>query len=65
MKEIGVGIIGFGTVGAGVANGLLNEAALIARRCGVSIVLKGIADLDIETDRGVVIPRELLSTDAM
>lgn len=65
MKEIGVGIIGFGTVGAGVAEGLLKGATLISRRCGVSVVLKGIADLDIETDRGVAVPKELLSTDAL
>lgn len=65
MKEVGVGIIGFGTVGAGVAEGLLRGASLIARRCGVSVVLRGIADLDIETDRGVAVPKALLSTDAL
>ncbi len=65
MNEVGVGIIGFGTVGAGVAEGLLAGSALIARRCGVSVALKGIADLDIETDRGVAVPKSLLSTDAL
>lgn len=65
MKEVGVGIIGFGTVGAGVAEGLLTECALLSRRCGVNVVLKGIADLDITTDRGVDVPKDLLTTDAM
>lgn len=65
MKEVGVGIIGFGTVGAGVAEGLLQGASLISRRCGVTVALRGIADLDITTDRGVAVPRELLSTDAL
>lgn len=65
MKEVGVGIIGFGTVGAGVAEGLLKGADLITRRCGVTVALKGIADLDIETDRGVEVPKTLLSTDAL
>lgn len=65
MKEVGVGIIGFGTVGAGVAEGLLKGADLITRRCGVTVTLKGIADLDIETDRGVEVPKTLLSTDAL
>ena len=39
MKEVGVGIVGFGTVGAGVAEGLLNGMALISRRCGVNVVM--------------------------
>ncbi len=65
MKEVGVGIIGFGTVGAGVAEGLLKGADLITRRCGVTVALKGVADLDIETDRGVEVPKTLLSTDAL
>lgn len=64
MKEIGVGILGFGTVGAGVADGLLKHRDVMAKRLGVDIVLKKIADLDITTDRGVVIPEGVLTTDA-
>ena len=64
MKQIGVGIIGFGTVGAGVAEGLLNHREVMARRLGVDIVLKRIADLDITTDRGISVPEEVLTTDA-
>ena len=64
MKEYKVGILGFGTVGAGVADCLLNNAEVIAKRTGVKPVLAGIADLDIKTDRGVKVPRELLTTDA-
>ena len=56
MKEIGVGILGFGTVGAGVAEGLLRNRKLMAERLGVDIVLKKIADLDITTDRGIAVP---------
>ncbi len=65
MKQIGVGILGFGTVGAGVADGLLRNRETFARRLGVDVVLKKIADLDIERDRGVKVPREVLTTDAM
>lgn len=65
MKEIGVGILGFGTVGAGVAAGLLKNRATLAQRLGVDVVLRKIADLDITTDRGVKIPAGILSTDAM
>ena len=64
MKQIGVGILGFGTVGAGVADGLLRHRELMAERLGVDIVLKRIADLDITTDRGVAVPEGVLTTDA-
>ena len=64
MKQIGVGILGFGTVGAGVADGLLKHRDVMAKRLGVDIVLRRIADLDIVTDRGVAIPDGVLTTDA-
>ena len=64
MKEVGVGILGFGTVGAGVAEGLLRNRKVMAERLGVDIVLKKIADLDITTDRGVAIDPDVLTTDA-
>ena len=64
MKQIGVGILGFGTVGAGVADGLLKHREVMAKRLGVDIVLRKIADLDITTDRGIVVPADVLTTDA-
>ena len=64
MKEIGVGILGFGTVGAGVADGLTRHREVMAARLGVDIALKRIADLDITTDRGVAVPDGVLTTDA-
>lgn len=64
MKQIGVGILGFGTVGAGVADGLIKNRETMARRLGVDIVLKKIADLDTTTDRGVAIEPGMLISDA-
>ena len=64
MKQIGVGILGFGTVGAGVADGLLKHRDVMAKRLGVDIVLRKIADLDITTDRGISVPAGVLTTDA-
>ena len=64
MKKIGVGILGFGTVGAGVADGLLKHREVMAARLGVDIELKRIADLDITTDRGVAVTGGVLTTDA-
>lgn len=65
MKQIGVGLLGFGTVGAGVVDGLRRNRKVMARRLGVELVLKRIADLDIESDRGVIVEPGLLTTDAM
>ena len=39
ISRVGVGIVGFGTVGSGVAKILLENAALIRRRVGVPIEL--------------------------
>ena len=64
MREIGVGILGFGTVGAGTAEGLLRNGELLSRRLGVKVVLRRIADLDTTTDRGIAIPAGMLVSDA-
>lgn len=63
-SRIGVGIIGFGTVGTGVAKTLLKNADLIRRRVGVPIELVRVADLDITKDRGVTVAPGVLTTDA-
>ncbi len=64
MKQVGVGILGFGTVGTGVAEGLLKHRCVMAKRLDVDIVLKKIADLDIVTDRGVAVEPGMLTVDA-
>ena len=63
MQEINVGLIGFGTIGAGVARVLLENRATIQSRLGCPLNLAKIADLDITTDRGVKIPDGILTTD--
>ena len=52
MSRVGVGLIGFGTVGSGVVKILLENAGLIRRRVGVPIELVRVADLDVTRDRG-------------
>jgi homoserine dehydrogenase len=64
MKEVGIGLLGFGTVGAGVVEALQRNADLLARRIGVRLVLRWIADLDLERDRGVVVDKAILTRDA-
>ena len=51
MDQVNVGIIGFGTVGAGTAEILIKNHDIISKRVGIDIRLKKIADLDLETDR--------------
>ncbi len=64
MDSIKIGLIGLGTIGTGVAKTLLENTALLDERLGFSLDLAAIADIDITTDRGVSIPRDLLTTDA-
>ncbi len=63
MKKINIGLIGFGTIGAGVAKILLENRQVISNRLGAELNLKKIADLDITTDRGVTLPDNILTTD--
>jgi len=65
MKEIRIGILGFGTVGAGVVEGIQKNGDLMAERTGINPVVAKIADLDITTDRGITVPENVLTTDAM
>ena len=64
MKQVNIGIIGFGTVGAGVAEALLKNGELISKRMGFFPVLRRVADLDTTTDRGVKLPDGVLINDA-
>jgi len=65
VREIGVGIVGFGTVGSGTAKLLLENAGLLRQRVGVPIRLVRIADIDIERDRGMKVPDGILVRDAL
>jgi homoserine dehydrogenase len=62
-REIGVGIIGFGTVGTGTVKILQENAEHLRRRVGVPIRIRRIADLNVARDRGVQVPDGVLTTD--
>ena len=62
MKKINVGLIGFGTIGAGVAKILAENQEVIQKRLGAALCLAKIADLDITTDRGIVVNDGVLTT---
>jgi len=62
MKKISLGLIGFGTIGAGVVKLLQESGDLIEKRLGARLVLKKIADLDITTPRVVPVAADILTT---
>ncbi len=64
MKQVNVGLIGFGTVGSGVVKIFQGNSPVIDQRLGASLVLKMIADLDIDSDRGLEVEKEMLTTNA-
>ena len=63
--KINVGVIGFGTVGSGTVKILLQNRDIIREKTGIDLEVKRIADLDIETDRGISLPDGVLTTNAM
>ena len=52
-EAVGVGLLGFGTIGTGVAKVLQRNASIIEERLGFPLRLVRIADIDLETDRGI------------
>lgn len=62
--EIGIGLLGYGTVGTGMVKWLQENGAVIEKRTGIRLVLQGIADIDVERDRGLVLPAGMLTRDA-
>jgi len=62
-KEIFLGLVGFGTIGTGIVKLLQENEELIQKRLGARLVIKKIADLDIDTPRSVSVDRNILTTD--
>ena len=62
-KIVKVGLVGFGTVGAGVAKLLIEQNEQIAARCGVHLELACVVDKDTESKRPVELPAGLLTDD--
>ena len=62
-KEIGVGLIGLGVVGGGVARALLQRADYFARQVGATIVVRRAAVRDLAKPRSVDLPQGLLTND--
>jgi homoserine dehydrogenase len=64
MREIKLGLLGFGTVGTGVAKLLIENRAILCQRLGAILTLKRVADIDTESDRGIQFEDGVLISDA-
>jgi len=61
-KPIGIGLAGFGTVGAGVYKNLQRNGALLEQRIGTTFEVKKIAVRDLAKPRDVEAPASLFTT---
>ena len=64
MKNINVGIIGFGTIGSGVARALIERRAYLRRRLGATINLIKVCDINLRRKRPVQLNKGLLTRNA-
>jgi homoserine dehydrogenase len=65
VKEVRLGLLGLGTVGAGVVKLLEGERALLEERAGCRLTLAAVADLDVTRPReGIDLSRLPMTTDA-
>jgi homoserine dehydrogenase len=62
-KTVRIGLVGFGTVGCGVAKLILEEAERIAVKTGVRLELACVVDTDTESARPVKLPKGILTKD--
>ncbi len=62
-REIGVGLIGLGVVGGGVARALIERGDYFARQVGASLVVRRAAVRDLAKPRSVNLPPGVLTSD--
>lgn len=62
-KIVKIGLVGFGTVGAGVAKIILENANAIAAKTGLRLALACVVDADLKRPRPVKLPDGLLTND--
>jgi homoserine dehydrogenase len=61
IREVGIGLAGFGTVGAGVFLNLEKNRALLRERIGCDLVVQKIAVKDPAKKRSIALPSNLLA----
>ena len=63
IKTVKIGLVGYGTVGAGVAKILSENAAQITARTGLKLELACVVDKDLQRVREFTLPEGLLTDD--
>lgn len=63
LKKCGVGLVGAGVVGGGVAELLLSRQDILAKRTGVTPELVAVADMDMERAVAAGVPRDRVVND--
>jgi homoserine dehydrogenase len=63
METIKVAVVGFGTIGSGVAKLLLTQGERIARHAGCRLQLQHVVDPDLTRPRNVQLPEGMLTAD--
>jgi len=61
MRKVNVGIIGFGTIGAGVVKALKERRKFLREKSGIDIEIVRICDKDLKTKRPVNVAKPLLT----
>ena len=62
-KVVKIGLVGFGTVGSGVAKLILEDADSIAAKTGLRLQLACVVDIDTKSPRPVKLPEGVLTDD--
>jgi len=63
MDTAKVGIVGFGTIGSGVARLLLEQGPRLVRHAGRRVELARVVDTDLNRPRNITLPEGLLTSD--
>jgi homoserine dehydrogenase len=62
-RVVKVGLVGFGTIGSGVAKLILEDGNSIAKRIGIRLELACVVDIDTTSKRAVTLPDGILTND--
>jgi homoserine dehydrogenase len=62
-KNVKIGLVGFGTIGTGVAKLILEDADFIAAKTGLRLKLACVVDIDTKSPRPVKLPKGILTND--
>lgn len=61
--SIKIGVVGLGTVGAGVVKALRRNRSVVRDRCGVDVEVRRVADIDAKKLKAVKLPERCLTRD--